>query len=278
LRADGSSSKLDNTSAETAAPSVAPPSQTSLDRQDSAAKEDALPARGSPPTPLPSIPPPPIPAVAVTEPTVAPPVGNLDIVLDLQLGDTPMISRWKQYGLQALLAAALSAAPAVAGPDTDKPPVTDSQKLEAIQAQLGDLKDTLKSLDMLRVEMAKLRADTTILLGLQDRISGLSERIGRLEHDMEAVKAQLSPIPPTEAKKTPIPPAPNNSAIRLRNTYPIPVSIVVNGLSYQLAPGETYVLNQQTPGNFTYEVLGIQQPKTVVLAPNETLTISVFPR
>jgi len=214
----------------------------------------------------------------VAEPTVAPPVGNCDIVLDPQLGDTPMISRWKQYGLQALLAAALSAAPAVAGPDSDTPKPTDTQRLEAIQNQLSELKDTLKSLDSLKAEMAKLRADTTILLGLQDRISGLGERIARMERDMEAFKAQLTPVPPSESKKTPIPPAGSNSTIRLRNTFPTPVSIVVNGLSYQLAPGETYVLNQQAAGNFTYEVLGIQPPKTVALAPNETLTISVFPR
>ena len=85
-----------------------------------------------------------------------------------------MISRWKRYGLQALLAAALSAAPAVAGPDTDTPKLTDSQRLEAIQTQLGELKDNLKSLDTLKLDMAKLRADTTILLGLQDRASAFS--------------------------------------------------------------------------------------------------------
>jgi hypothetical protein len=189
-----------------------------------------------------------------------------------------MISRWKLYGLQAMLAAALSAAPAVAGPDTDKPQLTDSQRLEAIQTQLGELKDTLKSLDTLKAEMAKLRADTTILLGLQDRITGLSERIAKMERDLDGFKAQMNGAGTRVAGASPIQPPASNSTLRLRNTYPTPVSIVVNGLSYQLAPGETYVLNQQVAGNFTYEVLGIQPPKTVALAPNETLTISVFPR
>jgi len=226
---------------------------------------------------MPNLPPPPVPAAPVDEPLAAPRVGAFDIVLDLQLGDTPMISRWKQYGLQALLAAALSAAPAVAGPDTDTPKLTDSQRLEAIQTQLSEFKDSLKSLDTLKVEMAKLRADTTILLGLQDRIAGLSDRIAKMERDMDALKAQMNGPERRVSGFTPTPP-PSTSTIRLRNIYPTPVSIVVNGLSYQLAPGETYVLNQQAAGTFTYEVLGIQPPKTVALAPSEMLTISVFPR
>src|SRR5262249_17374977 len=158
--------------------------------------------------------------------------------LDPQLGDTPMISRWKLYGLQAMLAAALSAAPAVAGPDTDTPKLTDSQRLEAIQTQLGELKDTLKSLDTLKGEMAKLRAATTILVGLQDRITALSERIAKMERDMDGFRAQMNSGGTRVAGASPLgqQPPPGNSTIRLRNTYPTQVSIVLNGLSYQLTP------------------------------------------
>src|SRR5262249_57234890 len=101
-----------------------------------------------------------------------------------------MISRGKLSVWQAMRAAARSATPAVAGPDTDTPKLTDSQRLEVIQSQLGELKDNLKSLDALKLELAKLRADTTILLGLQDRITGLSDRIARMERDMEGLKGR----------------------------------------------------------------------------------------
>jgi hypothetical protein len=43
-------------------------------------------------------------------------------------------------------------------------------------------------------------------------------------------------------------------------------------------PGETQTLPAQPAGAFTYEVLAIQAPRTLTLAPNERLTVTVYPR
>src|SRR5262249_33669376 len=120
---------------------------------------------------------------------------------------------------------------------------------------------------------------------VNDRIGGLEGRIKRLENDLEAMRTQATTSNRPSgyagvgngAAPAPPPLPPTTGTIRLRNTFPEQVSVVVNGVSYELLPNETRDLGGHPAGAFTYEVLGIQARRTVDLRPNETFTISVYP-
>jgi hypothetical protein len=190
--------------------------------------------------------------------------------------------RWKLLGMQALLAAALAAGPAAAADNTDTGKLTDSQKLDEIKAQLKEVQDSIKSLESLKAEVTKLRSDTTLILGMQDRISKLEKDLDGLRKQLDAAGGpRVSGFGPT-APTGPTGPPPGGRIV-LKNTYLGRVSIVVNDKSYQLDPGETVVLDNQPPGNFTYEVLGgpngvIQPRVNRALAPGDTFPITVFTR
>ena len=66
--------------------------------------------------------------------------------------------------------------------------------------------------------------------------------------------------------------------IRLVNTFLDPMTIVVNGRAYQVAPGDTRLVEAVPAGTFNYEVLGVQPRVDRTLAANETFTITVHPR
>jgi hypothetical protein len=205
-----------------------------------------------------------------------------------------MTTRWKMLGLSTLLAAAVAVAPARAE-DSDTGKLTDSQKLDLLLQQCKDMQRSLATLDSLKDDLKSLRAKTEVL---QDRMEGLHgrlnsmttankdvfgefhERIRKLEADLDALHKQLdgqtriSGYGPTAPPPAPPPPG----TIRLRNTYPGMVTIVVNGTTYRLASGETRDLPGQPAGTFTYEVLGMQPLKAVTLGPKEAFTIDVFAR
>ncbi len=184
-----------------------------------------------------------------------------------------MTQRWQMLGLSTVLAAAVAVAPArAADPELSK--LTDSQKLDRLLDEVRDLKKSLADLEK--------RADLQVQV-VQERINALNDRMHRLEGDIEGLRGQLSAIRtsgyagPAAPALAP-PPAPTTGTIRLRNTFPTEESIVVNGVAYQLAPGETRDIPNQPPGTFSYEVLGVMARKLVALAPGETVTITVVPR
>ncbi len=181
-----------------------------------------------------------------------------------------MTQRWQLLGLSTVLVAALAVAPArAADPELSK--LTDSQKLDRLLDQVRDLNKSLADLER--------RSDLKVQV-VQERINDLNDRIRRLEGDIEGLRGQLSATRtsgfagPAGAAV----PAPTTGTIRLRNTFPTDQSIVVNGVSYQLAPGEMRDIPGQPPGTFSYEVLGVMARKLVALAPGETVTITVYPR
>jgi outer membrane murein-binding lipoprotein Lpp len=198
-----------------------------------------------------------------------------------------MSHRWQLLALPVLLAVALTVRAAPGDSDTLKQ--TDSQKIEEILRQMQALKTTVENLDKLREDLKKLEGkeerhnDTisTRIDELKGSIGGLEGRIKQMESTIEAMRAQTSTsnrISGYAGAGTGAPPPPPMGTIRLHNTFPDQVSVVVNGQSYQLLPGDTQVLQNQPAGPFTYEVLGIQAPKTLNLAPNERFTITVFAR
>ena len=82
---------------------------------------------------------------------------------------------------------------------------------------------------------------------------------------------------PTVAPQVAPPKQPLPGRIVLRNSYFVPVTIVVDGRRHNLVPQETRDLGERAAGPFTYEVLGIQGLFDRTLNPNEIITITVYP-
>jgi outer membrane murein-binding lipoprotein Lpp len=200
-----------------------------------------------------------------------------------------MSYRWHTLALSLLVVAALAARTAAQGTDSLKQ--TDSQKLDEMLRQLRDLKAAVDSLARVRADLKSFQTQEELrgerlserIDRVNDRIGGLENRIKRLESDLEAMRA-----PPTTANRisgyspqgngAPPPAAgPQTGTVRLRNDCPYEVSMVVNGLSYQLAPGEVRMTTQPA-GPLTYEVLGGRVPRRVTgIAPGEQVTLFAYP-
>jgi peptidoglycan hydrolase CwlO-like protein len=131
-------------------------------------------------------------------------------------------------------------------------------ELAAAQAQLKQLRDDLEKT---RSQAARMQEQIT---ASGARCDGLTEELVDLRKKLADSSRQAARM--TEPTGT----------IRLFNTYTQPVSIVLNGRSYQLTPGETTVLSNQPVGTVTYEVLGISPRTTRTLTVERPLDIEVF--
>jgi hypothetical protein len=105
-------------------------------------------------------------------------------------------------------------------------------------------------------------------------INALREEVDRLRKELEDLKKQKTAV--RQSDKPRIPAA--TGSIRMVNTYVQSVTVVVNGTKYVLAPGESRILRDQTPGGFTYEIPGVQKPVDRTLDANETFTIRIHSR
>lgn len=227
-----------------------------------------------------------------------------------------MTRNWKMLGLQTLLAAALTAVPSPAGPFENPPPEPD--KYDAIAKQLTELRKMLEGFDTsikkklgdietkgfnteLRVQ--KTEGDVAKVQGDLDE---LKRQVAKMSKDLETIQKQLSPgvvsgYGPNageELKKqldrlrldldglrsqvgttriaTAAPAV--TGKIRLINTYPEEMPILLNQTVYRLQPGESWDVSLPA-GSFTYQVLKAQQSvQSRLLAANETFTITVHPR
>jgi hypothetical protein len=162
--------------------------------------------------------------------------------------------------LTALALAATPASPA-AGPPLSKGGAKGLDK-KKLPADLASLEEQLR----------QLRADTTkSFRSAQKTIDDLKKEVARLRKEVDDLRKRQPPS--VRISRSP----PSTATIRLVNTYSDPVSVVVNGTTYRLEPGETRLLRDQAPGRFTYEVPGIQNAVDRELRAGETFTIHVHP-
>jgi hypothetical protein len=205
----------------------------------------------------------------------------------------------KLFGLSMALIVVLAASSVAAEqPRSDVPkpsppadPAAALEKIvkEQITGQFKDLKDRLERIEttigQLNKEfLSQKQVAIRDLENLKEQIRKLEEQLqataGRAEGSSGAssgLSQRLPQGPSTRIAAAP-PTGSNLGTIRLRNHFPGPISIVVNGRSNQLIPGETVLLESQPVGSFTFEVLGIEPSQTRSLAPGETITITVYPK
>src|SRR5439155_1189423 len=69
----------------------------------------------------------------------------------------------------------------------------------------------------------------------------------------------------------------NEGRVRIINTHPFEMSVILNGLSYRLASGEERMF-RVPPGEYRFEVLQIPgQRKSGEIAAGETKTFTIYP-
>jgi DNA-binding transcriptional MerR regulator len=196
-----------------------------------------------------------------------------------------MLRTWKMLGLETLLAALFTAAPALAS-NTAGPP-SDSEKLDEIQKQLNGLRtsvaDIKKTLDAWNAqEEAKKPESNLAAQRVLSRIADLDKQISELRGDVEKLRNVPPPSTRSSAYSPPETATPLNTGmarVEMINTYGQPVSIVVNNQrSYQLQPGERRLSDPIPAGAFTYEVLGVTPLVTRTVGADKLFTVWVHPQ
>ncbi|HEV3085040.1 MAG TPA: hypothetical protein VGY66_35095 [Gemmataceae bacterium] len=214
-----------------------------------------------------------------------------------------MTRTWKLIGLNTLLAAMLAAAPVLAddaSKSTDKPDELQKQlrelktslaevktsvaEMKAIKDSVEKMNEVLESMKTLPGDVKNFRSDyNTEIQAAKREISDLREEVRRLKSDVESLRktptnaARESGFAPgmTGPGVNPVP----TGRVQLSNTWSAPVSVIVNGRSYPVLPGEVKFTEPIPAGTFSYEVVGITLPNNVrTLVAGETYRISVFPR
>jgi hypothetical protein len=167
--------------------------------------------------------------------------------------------------LGALVGVALFAAPAFADPAEDAKKAVE--KLDQLSKDLQALKDSLK-IDALR-ESAKTIDSKIELLDkdIQDIKKDLKELRRRAgDGSSTSLRPEFDSAPPRTLGR-----------VRIINTHPFEMSVVLNGLSYRLASGEERLF-RVTPGEYRFEVLQIPGVRKVgEIAAGETKTFTIYP-
>lgn len=148
-------------------------------------------------------------------------------------------------------------------------------KMEERQKLFGDdLERKLKT----QLEDAEIKSRLRVER-LQSDSDDLRKQMVQLRTDLESLRSQMSNVQSRVSLYAPVTTPAPTGRVRLVNTFPESMTVVVNERSYRLAPGATQLTDAMPPGTFTYQVLGVQdQPQTRTLAANETYNITVYPR
>lgn len=175
--------------------------------------------------------------------------------------------------LLPLLLVVLSAGPLWAG--TEGPP-TDSQKIDALQTQMNDVKRSLEdirrslsNLETLGRDLRNVQTDTGLAL---QSIRTLNEQMAQMQRELDALRGRTGASTRISAYQG----VGGTARVEMRNSWPQEVTVIVNNRAYRLAPGETRLSDPLPAGAVTYQVLEAQRfLQTRTLAPNETLTVHV---
>lgn len=170
-----------------------------------------------------------------------------------------------RFALASLLALGLMATPAFAQTAEDLKKAID--KLEKATKDLQETKDALK------VDELRTRSST-----IDSKIDLIDKDIQDIKKDIRDIKRKLDGNTSTSLRPD------FDSAtirgqgrVRFINEFNEEMSVVVNGRSYRLLPGQERLI-AVPPGDYTYQVLQIQrfaQQRTI--SPDETKTVRIYP-
>ncbi len=187
-----------------------------------------------------------------------------------------MMRTWKMLGYPAILTAALAADPQLAWTQEG---AKNGQGTDAkSDVTLKDLNESLKAIQK-KLEENRLNAN---ILGEDVRL--LKDKVAQLQRDVDSLRTTRSNYQPV----TPLAPAALSAGrIKLVNTWPDRIMVLLNDKSYNVEPNRELTVQDIPAGPFTYEILGVQPDSTILpitqkqprtLAANETFMIHVHPR
>jgi hypothetical protein len=200
----------------------------------------------------------------------------------------------------AAVGAALAAGPAPAqdttppksGPGTAEtakpmpapPAAVSKEQLDAVKADVDALKEYKKQVQDLLQGKADGTAGSVLDAGVLKRLTDLEAKLDRIEKAVESMRQSVAKLGDTTrsslspaAGGNPIvaPGTANRSAVRLVNDYPSELSIILNGTSHRLRPGETKAVDVP-PGRFTYELIAEgAKAVTRTIRDDETVTLRI---
>ncbi|OWK43324.1 hypothetical protein FRUB_02923 [Fimbriiglobus ruber] len=184
---------------------------------------------------------------------------------------------------QLVLSAVFGAALATASPARaeDSKPAPDATATKDLAKKIDDLKADVAKLQTLRKDFddflfgkadGKTSLDTGVLKRLDDlekSSNSLKESLTRIEKQLAGLGSSTSAFGPGGV------PATSRSTVRLVNDYQVEISLIVNGKSHQLNPGETKAV-EVPAGEYTYELLAAGgQAVTSKIKAGETVTLRI---
>jgi hypothetical protein len=188
-------------------------------------------------------------------------------------GDIPMPAHpTRQTVLSAVLGAALAFAPASTAVAQDKDAKKTPPDLTAIKTQLDQIQANLN--DAL---FGKENSTNLAEMGLIKRLSDIESQLSKIHETLKRIEARLNDPSRRTAEFGPAMPGVTvgRGYVRIVNDYPTEMSMLVNGRSHRVPPGQAVTVDVP-PGSFTYELLhaGSEQ-KTTTVRDGETMTLRI---
>ncbi len=188
----------------------------------------------------------------------------------------------RQLVLSAMFGVALAAAPLTPAVAQDKDEKKTQPDLSTIKTQLDQIKGDVEKLQTFRKNIDDAlygKENSTALadMGLIKRLTEIESQINRINETLKAINAKLGE--PGKSTSAFGPPAPGaivgRGYVRIINDYPTEMSMIVNGRSHRVPPGQSVTVDVP-PGSFTYELLHAgSSPKTTSVREGETMTLRI---
>jgi len=139
-----------------------------------------------------------------------------------------------------------------------------------LKQQIDDLKKVTDDLKKLKDSFAKLDE-------LRSKSIIFETQLEMIEKDIKDIKKKLEGAATTSLKPDTTTAFKGQGRVRFINAYTDEMSVVVNGRSYRLLPGDEKVI-PVPPGEYSYQVLQIQRaPQERQIAADETKTVTIYP-
>lgn len=155
------------------------------------------------------------------------------------------------------------------------PPKSPLEQMESLEKSMESLQKSItnlqKSIDALGEKMKDANLSTNATIAeLKTSLAELKRQLSKQGDQMKTIRKSFS-VPPN-----------STGTLRLVNRSQVQATYFINGVPYDVLPGETRNLTNQTAGSFTYSVTAmgfgsIQPEVTRTLRADRTFTIYVNP-
>ena len=150
-------------------------------------------------------------------------------------------------------------------------------KKDDMNKTLERLDTAIKSLEAVERGLTDYKLkNSSAVRQVQDDVDTLKTQVRRLEEEVRNMRLLGAPPETTSKRIDTSEPMMIPSRVRLSNEFPNEFSVILNGVSYRLLPGESRTLSV-TPGRFTYQIVGLQAGiQSRSIAPGQEYPIRIY--